>query len=174
MTDVRAFGGSGFAIGRAGVDVAIIAGRFDGEVPGGRAGEFESLDGARIPVGGVAERNLSVADQHGDVVGPRGHGARNFRGFGGYFRKRNGVGGVSAEIDGSRVQDVLDIRAKLILALGAGRDRKQEERGKEEVSVRAFHMNVDARAGRDWPVLRECTSEGEGVNERKVQARPVA
>jgi len=43
----------------------------------------------------------------------------------------------------------LHIGAKLILALGAGRDRKQEERGKEEVSVRAFHMHVDAKAGQD-------------------------
>ena len=148
LTDVRAFVGSGFAIRRAGVDVAIVAGRFDVEVPG-RAEEFESVHGAHKPVGGDTEGNLSVADQHGDVVGPRGHGARNFRGFGGYFRKRYGVRGVSSEIDGSRVQDVLDIRAKLILALGAGRDRKPEDRGKEEVSVRAFHMNVDAKAGQD-------------------------
>ena len=57
--------------------------------------------------------------------------------------------GVSAEIDGSRVEDVLDIRAKLIFALAAGRDRKQEEQGKEEVSVFAFHINVDAKTGQD-------------------------
>ena len=31
-------------------------------------------------------------------------------------------------------------------------------------------MWTPKRAGRDWPVLRECASEGEGVNERKVQA----
>jgi hypothetical protein len=43
----------------------------------------------------------------------------------------------------------LDIRAKLIFALGASRDRKQEDRGKEEVSVHSFHINVDAKAGQD-------------------------
>jgi hypothetical protein len=46
----------------------------------------------------------------------------------------------------------------LIFALGAGRGRKQEERGKEEVSVHAFHINVDAKAGQD-------------VNGRKVRMR---
>ena len=90
LADVRAFGGSGYAIGSAGVDVAVVAGRFDVEVPG-RAEEFESLHGARIPVGGVGERNLSVADQHGDVVGPGGRGTGNFCGFGGYVRRWNAV-----------------------------------------------------------------------------------
>jgi len=82
LTDVRAFGGSGFAIGSAGVDIAVVAGRFDVEVPG-RAEEFERVHGARIPVAGIGEWNLSVADQHGDVVGPGGRGAGNFCGFGG-------------------------------------------------------------------------------------------
>ena len=54
--------------------------------------------------------------------------------------------GVSPEIDGSRVKDVLDVGAELIFALGAGRDRKQEEQGKEGVSIDAFHMNVGAKA----------------------------
>jgi len=157
LTDVRAFGGSGFAIGRARVHVAIIAGSFDVKVPG-RAEELESVHGARIPVGSVAERNLSVADQHGDVIGPLGQGAGNFCGFGGYVRKRNGARVVSAEIDGGRVEDVLDVGAELIFALGAGRDRKQEEQSKDEVSVLAFHMNVDAEsgAGQDWPAQKEC------------------
>ena len=61
LTDVRAFGGSGFAIGSTGVDVAVIAGCFDVEVPG-RAEEFERVHGARIPAAGVGQRNLSVAD----------------------------------------------------------------------------------------------------------------
>ena len=153
MTDVRAFGGSGFAIGRAGVDVAIIAGRFDGEVPG-RAEELESVHGARIPVGGIAERNLSVADQHGDIVGPCVHGAGNFCGFDGCVRKRNGVRGVSAEIDDGRVDDVLNVGAELVFALGASRERKQEEQREEAVSVRMFHMNVDAKGGPDRIGLR--------------------
>lgn len=161
LTDVRAFGGRGFAIGRAGVYVAIIAGALGVEVPG-RAEEFESVQGARIPVGGIAERNLSVADQHGDVVGPPGCGARNSCGVIGYFRKRNPVRGVSTEIDRGRVEDVLDVCAERIFALGAGRDRKRGEQGNEqEVSVPAFHMNdVDAKSGkgRDWPALRECAS----------------
>ena len=148
LTDVRAFGRSGFTIGRASIDVSIIAGRFDVEVPG-RVKEFEDVHGAHIPVGGIAERNLSVADQHGDVVGPRRHGAGHFCGFGGNFRERNGVRGVTPEIDGSCIEDVLDIGTRLIFALGVGRDRNQEPQAKKEISVRAFHMNVDAKAGQD-------------------------
>jgi hypothetical protein len=68
------------------------------------------------------------------------------------------VGGVSPEINGGRVEDVLDVGAELIFALAAGRDRKQDEQGKDEVSVLAFHMNVDAEsgAGQDWPAQKEC------------------
>lgn len=126
LTDVRAIGRCGFAIGRACVDIAIIAGRLDVEAPG-RAEESESIHGAPIPVGSIVKRNQSVADEHGNVVGPLGHGARNFCGFGGYVRNRNRVRGGSAEIDSGRVEDVLDVGAKLIFALGAGRDWKQEE-----------------------------------------------
>jgi hypothetical protein len=39
----------------------------------------------------LTERNLSVADQPGDIVGPRGHRAENFCGFAGYVWKRIGV-----------------------------------------------------------------------------------
>ena len=148
LTDIRALGGGGFAIGRAAVDVATIARRFDVEMPR-RAEEVESVHGTRIPVCGVAEWNLSVADHHGDVVGPSRRGAGNFCGLCRYIRKRNGVRGVSAEIDGGRVEDVLDVGAKLIFALGACRHRSQEEQTKEEVSVRAFHMNVKSEAGQD-------------------------
>ena|SRR5262249_3368245 len=143
LTDVRTLGGGGFAIGRAGVDVATIAGRFDVEVPG-RAEEFESVHDTPIPVCGVAERNLSVTDHHRDVVGPLRRGAGNFCRLGGYVRKRNGVRIVSAEIDGGRVEDVLDVVAELISALGACRLRKQEEQTKKEKSVRAFHMKSEA------------------------------
>ena len=58
------------------------------------------------------------------------------------------MGGVSPEIDGGRVEDVLDVGAELIFALGAGRDRKQEEHGEEEgASVGQFHTNVKEKAG---------------------------
>jgi hypothetical protein len=147
LTDVRAFGGSGLlAIGRAGIDVAIIACRLDIEVPR-RTEEFQSVHGPRIPVDCGTEGNLSVADQHGDVVGPRGRGTRNFCEFAGCVRKPNGMRGVSAqiaEIDGGPVEDVLDVIADLIFALRAGGHRNQEEQDKEEASVRAFHMNADA------------------------------
>ena len=150
MTDVRALSGGGFAIRRAGVDVSIIARRFDVELPR-RIEEFEGIHGARIPIAGIAEGNLSIADQHRNIVGPCVHGAGDFCGFGGYLRNRNGVCSVSAKIDQSRVEDVLNVGAELIFTLCAGRDRKQEKQRTEEVSVGAFHMNVGAksRAGQE-------------------------
>jgi len=150
LTNVRTLGGGRFAIGRAGVDVAILSGRCDVELPG-RTEEFESVHGARIPVCGVGERDLSVADHHGDVGGPSRRGAGNFCRLRGYVRKRNGVCGVSAEIDGGRVEDVLDVVAEPIFALGVCRHWKQEEQTKEEVSVFAFHIKNEA--GRDGVFL---------------------
>ena len=58
------------------------------------------------------------------------------------------MGRVSTEINGGRVEDVLDVGAELIFALGTGRDRKQEEQGEEEgVSVGEFHTNVKEKEG---------------------------
>jgi len=58
------------------------------------------------------------------------------------------VGGVPPEINGGRVEDVLDVGAELIFALSAGRDRKQQEHGEEEgVSVGQFHRNFKEKAG---------------------------
>ena len=56
-----------------------------------------------------------------------------------------GVCAEIAEINGGSVEDVLDLGAELVLALRAGRDRKQKEQDKEEVSVRTFHRKVDAK-----------------------------
>ena len=58
------------------------------------------------------------------------------------------MGGVPPEINGGRVEDVLDVGAELIFALGAGRDRKQEEQGEEGVSVAKFHRNMEEKTGR--------------------------
>ena len=58
------------------------------------------------------------------------------------------MGGVPPEINGGRVEDVLDVGAELIFALSAGRDRKQQEHGEEEgVSVGQFHRNFKEKAG---------------------------
>ena len=55
---------------------------------------------------------------------------------------------------------MLDVGAELIFALGVGRDRSEEEQGKEEVGVREFHKcGGESRAGLHWPSLRECSSE---------------
>src|SRR5215831_2769804 len=125
LADVRAFGASGLAIGRAGVDITALARGFDVELPG-RVEKLERVHGPRVPTSGVAEWNLPVANQHIHVVGPLGHAARNFRGSVGDLRKRGGLFDVSAKIDSGRVEDVLDIGAEGVSALGAGRDGKQE------------------------------------------------
>ena len=125
LADVRALGRSGLAIRRTAIDVATFTGRFDVEVPG-RAEEFQRIHRASIPAGGVAERNLGVADQHRDVVGPSGHGARNLCRIRRYLRERIGVRGISAEIDGRLVEDFLDARTQLISTLGAHSPGKEE------------------------------------------------
>jgi hypothetical protein len=66
------------------------------------------------------------------------------------------VSDVSAKIDESRVEDILNVGAELIFALGASRNGKQEEQGKE--GIHAFHINVDAKSGarEGWAVVKGC------------------
>jgi hypothetical protein len=127
LADIRALGRSGLAIGRAGINVAIVARSFDGEVPG-RIKEFEIVEGTGIPAAGVDQGNLRVTDEHRDIVGPSGHGAGHLCGLGGDIGKGNCMRGVPTEVGGGTIEDVSDIRAELIFALGAeGEGEKQEE-----------------------------------------------
>ena len=138
LADVRAFGGSGLAVGGAGVDVAIVARSLDSEIPG-RVEALEFVERSSVPIAGVSEGDLGVADEHGDIVGPGGHGTRNFSGFGGGSRERNSVREVAAKVDGGGIDDVLESGAELVLALGVAEGGDGEKEGNEKVSEFTMH-----------------------------------
>ena len=141
MAEVGSFGVGNRAIRWTSVYKMIRGWGVNFELPRGLQNP-ERLQRACVPAFRALVRNLGVADEHWDVVGPRRHLTGDLRSCDRDVRNGNSIGAIFSEIGDRGVEYALKISTELLFALGSPRGRKKEnDEAEKRKCAKQFHLH---------------------------------